>query len=553
MPRILPVSCLLLCLSLSSFGQSGRVQVIHNAADTALTRVDVWVDTARVADDLIFRRATSFLDVEDGPHNIYVTHKDSNSTINALLTDSFHFGLDTSYVFVLGGFISAGYNPPMPLEFHIKEMAHESAANSGNTDILFFNGCSDFPDVDLVETTEINAPLVTNLPYGAFNGYQEIEAIHYRVSLELSNSGSVLREYDVKLASLGLEDSAIVALTSGFLHPDSNNNGVPYSLFYALPQGGPLLAFPVSVASVQFIHNAADPSLAALDVYANSNGVVNDLGFRSASSFVGIPSGIDIQLSAAPGVSSGWGDSLHSESYVFEAATDYTVVIQGLNDVSIQPFEPLAFQTFPSKRTASLGYNTEITMVHGSTNAPNIVVEESQLLNSVILGPLSYGEREEYIELPSAQYGIKLLPEGSGEPIRSYFADLTATPYAGKAVTWLLSGFESQEVADSTREIGIWVSTATGGPMVELDRATGLTSQPSEVPFIYPNPTVQDLYIDPTLRVNKAELRDALGRSVLFTQEHTHHLRLDGLPDGAYILTLQSDRGTSVHKVMVVH
>lgn len=553
LPILIAATCCLVFTALIGQAQTSRVQLIHNSPDSALTQVDIWVDTVRVADNLVFRRATAFLDLSFGTHTLSVTHMNSTDTSNAILKDTFHFGLDTSYVAVLAGLVSAGYTANQPLALHCFDLAHEQAASSGNTDVLFFQGTPDLPTVDLVEITEIGAPLVSNFAFGEFDGYQELESIHYRLSLERSSTQAVLREYDLLFASEGLEDSAIVVVTSGFLHPDSNNSGPGYGLFYALPEGGQLLAFPVSTAQLQVIHNSADPSLSSLDVYTNHVTFFGDLAFRQATIYSGVPSGVDVVLSVAVAGSTGAQDSLHSETVVLEANTDYIAVINGLNDGTISPFEPLDLLLFESKREASLGYNTDVTLIHGSTDAPTLVVDETAALGTTIFGPLPYGAREDYVDLPSAQYEIKLLPSGSGESIRSYVANLESEEYKGKALTWLVSGFDSDNLTDTTLEVGIWVSTAEGGPLVELERATGLPIAPDINNYIFPNPVNNRVHIDPSLRVESISLLDGSGRLVRSVSGPVSGMEVSDLASGIYTLHLQSDRGYSVHKLMVAH
>ena len=50
----------------SSLGQTASVQIIHNSADPALQWLDLYLDNTLVADSLLFRIATTYLEVPAG-------------------------------------------------------------------------------------------------------------------------------------------------------------------------------------------------------------------------------------------------------------------------------------------------------------------------------------------------------------------------------------------------------------------------------------------------------------------------------------------------------
>ena len=62
-------------------------------------------------------------------------------------------------------------------------------------------------------------------------------------------------------------------------------------------------------ARVQVIHNSADAAAAEVDVYVDAANTLDDFAFRTASPFVDLPAGVQIELSIAPGNSSSVADA----------------------------------------------------------------------------------------------------------------------------------------------------------------------------------------------------------------------------------------------------
>ncbi|KPL26626.1 MAG: hypothetical protein AMS23_00995, partial [Bacteroides sp. SM1_62] len=64
---------------------------------------------------------------------------------------------------------------------------------------------------------------------------------------------TVVAGYLAPLATLALNDSALVAVASGFLDPASNSEGPAFGIWVALPMGGNLIELPKSTVSTEDI------------------------------------------------------------------------------------------------------------------------------------------------------------------------------------------------------------------------------------------------------------------------------------------------------------
>ena len=85
---------------------------------------------------------------------------------------------------IANGIVSGtGYDPAIPFDIHVYDMAREEAGNPENTDLLVFHGSTDAPVVDIVETAVGAGTIVDNLSYGEFDGYLELPADDYYLSI----------------------------------------------------------------------------------------------------------------------------------------------------------------------------------------------------------------------------------------------------------------------------------------------------------------------------------------------------------------------------------
>lgn len=229
-----------------------RVQVIHNSADLAAQTVDVWLDDVLLLDNFMFRTASPFIDAPANQQfTISVAGMDSQSAEDAIWSKEYTLNQDETYVLIANGIVSPeGYNPSQPFDIYVYTMGREQANMMGNTDVLVFHGSTDAPTVDIVETGLGAGTIVDDLMYGEYAGYLELPTNDYRLAIKDETGSVTVAEYDVPLASLGLDDYALSVVASGFLNPAENNNGDSFGLWVALPEGGNLVELSI-ITSVE--------------------------------------------------------------------------------------------------------------------------------------------------------------------------------------------------------------------------------------------------------------------------------------------------------------
>ena len=231
-----------------------RVQAIHNSADAAASTVDVWLTTPSgsilLLDDFSFRNASPFVDAPAGvPISLGIAPSTSTSVGDVISGLSFSYTLtaNETYIIVADGIVSAtGYNPSTPFTLEVYPMGQESSAMMGNTDVLVHHGSTDAPTVDVYESSVPAGNIVTNASYTDFAGYLPLATADYTLEVRPTGSSTAVATYDAPLATLSLQNQAIVVLASGFLDPSMNSNGPAFGLYVALASGGALIALPVS-------------------------------------------------------------------------------------------------------------------------------------------------------------------------------------------------------------------------------------------------------------------------------------------------------------------
>src|SRR5690606_30026806 len=171
---------------------------------------------------------------------------------------------------------------------------------------------------------------INNFAYGSFAGYLELPTADYRLAVRDSSGAVTVKSYEAPLAALGLQNTALTVIASGFLNPAANNNGAPFGLFVALPAGGNLIPLPESTARIQVIHNSGDALAAEVDVYLNGALAIDNFAYRTATPFIDVPADVNITVGIAPGNSASVADVIANFDYTLAPNGTYIIVASGL-------------------------------------------------------------------------------------------------------------------------------------------------------------------------------------------------------------------------------
>jgi hypothetical protein len=271
--------------------EKARVQIVHNAADPAAAKVDVYVDGALTVDDFAFRSATPVLELEPGrSYAIGVAPGTSKSAADTL--KSFKVALPAgNYVVFANGVIQDGFaqNPSgSAIGFTIFPIANvrTKASSDNNIDFVVFHGVTDAPAVD-VRVAGNN--IVSALAYGKTSEYVSVPAADYVVDVAPAG-GATLVSYNVP--GTALKGQSTIVFASGFLNPSANLNGPAFGLFALV--GTNVVPLTQAVTSVREIPELSDvsvtPNPTTADITARfvmpADGRVNVRAFDVAGTIV---------------------------------------------------------------------------------------------------------------------------------------------------------------------------------------------------------------------------------------------------------------------------
>ena len=231
-------------------------------------------------------------------------------------------------------------------------------------------------------------------------------------------------------------------------------------------------------AKVQVIHNCADAAASQVDVYVNGNLTLNDFGFRKSTPFLDLPAGVNINVGIAPASSTSINDTIASFNYNLMNGSKYVLVASGIVSPSgYSPSPAFNLEVFPMGRlTASNPANTDVLVMHGSTDAPTVDVKLP--LGATLINDISYPSfTTDYLELPTADYNIQVRNSAGTDVVAEYQAPLSTLSLQGQALVVLASGFLNPANNSGGAGFGLWAALATGGDLVQLPSVATTTTR----------------------------------------------------------------------------
>jgi sarcosine oxidase gamma subunit len=234
------------------------------------------------------------------------------------------------------------------------------------------------------------------------------------------------------------------------------------------------LEFPVyepfvsPTARIQIIHNSADAAVDEVDIYVNGDLFLEDFAFRTATPFVSVPAGVDLNIIVAP-AGAGIANGVGPVTVNLTEGETYIAIANGI--VSATGYDPataFSLDVFPAGReAATVATNTDVLVFHGSTDAPTVSVWETGV-GAGELFTFSYGDFAGYLELGTADYVLEIRTADGETTVVAYSAPLATLGLDGAAITVVASGFLDPANNSAGPAFGLYVALASGGDLIAL-------------------------------------------------------------------------------------
>ncbi|MBL7940818.1 MAG: T9SS type A sorting domain-containing protein, partial [Flavobacteriales bacterium] len=282
--------------------------------------------------------------------------------------------------------------------------------------------------------------------------------------------------------------------------------------------------------------------------------------------FIDVPAGVELVVGIAPGNSASADDAIATFPFTLDTDGKYIIVANGIVSASgYNPAQPFTLSVSADAREeAMLPTNTDVLVMHGSTDAPVVDVAEISVPAGTVVNDLAYGSFAGYLELGTADYALQV-QTSTGTPVVTYSAPLATLGLDGAALTVVASGFLAPANNSNGPAFGLYVALPAGGDLIPLPVITnvGLNEVDDAITFnAWPNPAndVLNVSIDAT-EANRATvtLTDMTGRTalelptaVINAGENRMTIDVAALAAGFYTISVASNQGIRTSSVQVV-
>lgn len=234
-------------------------------------------------------------------------------------------------------------------------------------------------------------------------------------------------------------------------------------------------------ASLQVIHNAADPAAAVVDVYVNGDRLLDDFAFRTATPFVDVPAGVTLRIGIAPGTSTSADQVIATFDVELKKNRRYVAVANGVLGSGFAPNpggRSTAFRLYlrdeirvQSGRGDEDDDNDSVALIafHGATDAPAVdILVRNRDNDGPLFEKLKYGKFSQYRRLDDRQYILDITPAHTGDDddkdkknvLVSYDADLRGL--GGGAAIVFASGFLNPAANEGGPAFGLFAALPDG-------------------------------------------------------------------------------------------
>ena len=517
-----------------------RAQFLHNALPASA--FDIYANDRLLVSGLNLREATPFLDVlAEETLEIAFAPAGSNSIDSAVARiPNIMFEKDRAYLLVASGSVGSDEFPFDLVE--INEAQEELTMVEGIATAIF-NGVPDWSSIDLLLSGTTS--LSEGLSYRGFQDYKTLSPDAYILNVFEGGTDQLIGNFDFDIKDISGGDPMIL-VASGLV------GASPDPVFLGVFPDGRVQVFPeVGFGKYQFINALSEQ---VVDLYIDGQLVQSNIGFREATPFLDLKTGVNHELKLVPtGESS--DNALFSETGLSILAEEvWTFVAAGLAGDGERPIA--LFLNTNSALDAGGADKLAFNFFHGSQDASNIDIVLQNI--TTLHRDVAYGAFTDYTLLeplssdPLASFEIKL---SNGSPVLATFRGDFRT-FDNQAITIFATGNLINRVLPS---FALWVALPDGTTQ-PLELVTGLPVFDKSIQnfTLYPNPVQNEVGLSFILSESKKlglSIRDVNGKQVLnqtsnlFSKgEHKLEIELSNLTSGIYFVHIFSEEGIQVLK-----
>jgi hypothetical protein len=469
-----------------------RLQLVHNSPSPT---VDVYVNGGALLTDFEFRTASPFIFADAGTSlDIAVVPAGGDpATDNVYTGGPVTLENGETYVVFADGIVGNGITP---FTLNILTMGRENSTDGANFDFAIHHGSPSAPNVDVSTTGVVSTTLVTDFAYGEFDGYFEVPAAPYIITVS-ALGGAVSVPFYADLEDRAGE--AAVLFASDLL------TGTPEFGLFATFADGETIQIPAvaGAANVQVLHNSPDVNAEVVDIYINGDKTLDDVSFRTATPFLELPAEIPLSIGFAPSNSMSVQDTVANFRLESGLAIDenYIVAAGGIIGNVDTPFELQIYAG--ALTTAANAGEVSFNALHGSPDAPNVDVDARAVGN--LIADLAYGDYTAgYLSVAPGTYFLDVRAAGDPNIVATYEAPLGL--FTDQAITVFASGFLMDDPA-----FGLFAMDVNG-EVYELEAVN--ISRGQIIHNSAGAPDV-DIYLNDELAIEDLAFRNATGYTFL--------------------------------------
>lgn len=552
------------------------LQIINNVADPTAGAFTVKINGQTLTSSLGFRQAT--------PMQAVTLPIQLNITSNNAALDPMERTF-TADVYEGGTVILTLYGVGKPSDFSntisgrdINYAMHEYPVIEGNlapskVNLTVLHSVTDLPVFDM--SIGGSQFVATDLQYATTPEFS-LALVPQKYTVSLTPNGQPNNPWKIGDADFSKDAGKLIyLLPSGFLNPATNKNGPALELLAVYPDGKVVvLALPQekTYAHMQLIYAGSDPNATAVDIYANTTKIADNMPFIGTIS-MDIQADEPITFVVAEPNSNASDDKVLASLPAFHPMTNanYIVIIHGVIAASGFAANPdalpitLSYSVIENAPIVSSGGPTsvDVAVCNAITDAGGLSIRAGDM--NVIASSLAYRGLTSYKALSNDMYPVSVTQKVGNETTIVGLYDADFSMLGGKPVVLLAAGFLKPDANKSGSAAGLYIITTTGtitklpssSVSVGEEKARSVLSVAT-----YPNPA--DAFTTLTYELASyvpvtLTLYDATGRSVYRMERgieqagtHTVQIYTSALASGTYQCALQAGTHVVTRTLQVV-